>query len=163
MKRTLFLLLFTLATGNLFAQKALKVFIIRHAESEAGMATDAGLTEKGIKQADLLMKKFKDIGLDSIFTTNYMRSKLTVSPLADRIGLPIKVYDPQEQDKLAKGLLKNAQGKKILMVAHLDTAMPLIEAFGGAKPLAEMKDGEYDWLFELSIKDDKANVKTSKY
>lgn len=162
------LLFFVLAFGlqqTLYAQKTLKVWIVRHAEKDTSdpKDNDPELAPEGAKRAEDLMKKLKGQKIDSIFVTDYKRTKLTGFPLADRIGISLKTYDAANGSLLSAGLKANAAGKKILIVGHSNTVLELIEAFGGKRPVAKLFDGDYDYIFELSIKGDKVEVKTDNY
>ena len=147
------------------AQKAMKVFIVRHAEKQSDDPKDKDplLTDSGALRAIDLMKLLRGEKIDSIFTTDYKRTKLTAFPLADKIGIAIKTYDAAQQKEFAKQLIENATGKKILIVGHSNTVLELVEAFGAEKPVKELTDDDYDYIFEVTIKGDKAEVKANRY
>ncbi|WAC41817.1 SixA phosphatase family protein [Pedobacter sp. SL55] len=162
------LLLFVLALSLqqvLYAQKTLKVWVVRHAEKDAldPQDKDPDLSADGAKRAEALMKRLKGQKIDSIFVTDYKRTKLTGFPLADRIGISLKTYEPSKASELSANLKANAGGKKILIVGHSNTVLELIEAFGGKRPVAKLSDDDYDYIFELTIKGDKVDVKTDHY
>lgn len=166
MKRLLFaflILLFVQYNAN--AQKTVKVWVVRHAEKVTvdPKDKDPELTTEGSERAEALLKLLKGEGVDSIFVTDFKRTKLTGFPLADKLGLTMKTYNPAAQKALAKQLLANAKGKKIVMVGHSNTVLDLVEAFGAKRPLQEIKDDEYAYIFVLTIKDTKAEVKTDRY
>lgn len=165
MKKLAFIFLIALAAQTTFAQKTLKVYIVRHAEKLTVNPTDKDpeLSEEGKLRADALLKRLKGNNIDSIFTTNYKRTKLTAFPLADKIGLAIKTYEPGEIKGLAQLWKKNAAGKNILVVGHSNTVLEIIEAFGGVRPVKVLSDDDYDYLFELSVKDNKVDVKVNRY
>ncbi|WP_199117887.1 histidine phosphatase family protein [Pedobacter sp. ASV28] len=167
MSKRIFLvfLLFSLAQVNLQAQKSLKVWIVRHAEKDTSDVKDKDpdLSMQGKQRAEALMKLLKGQKIDSIFSTNYKRTKLTGFPLADKIGITIKTYSPSQKAELVKNLKMNAAGKHILIVGHSNTILELIEAFGAQRPLAQIKDDEYGYIFLLTIKGDKVDVKVDKY
>jgi 2,3-bisphosphoglycerate-dependent phosphoglycerate mutase len=162
------LLLFVISLGlqtTLHAQKTLKVWIVRHAEKDASdpKDNDPELSEAGAVRAEALKKELKSQRIDSIFSTDYKRTKLTGFPLADITGINIKTYDPRAATALAKSLKDNAAGKKILIIGHSNTVLELIEAFGGKRPVDKLTDDDYDYLFSLTIKGDKVEVKADKY
>lgn len=162
------LLLFVLAFGlqqTLHAQKTLKVWVVRHAEKDTTdkKDRDPDLSSLGAERAEALKKELKSQRIDSIFSTDYKRTKLTVFPLADITGISIKTYDPNKAKDLAKSLKDNAAGKKILIVGHSNTILEMLEAFGAKRPVPSVSDDEYDYLFLLTIKGDKVDVKTNKY
>ncbi|RYG20492.1 MAG: histidine phosphatase family protein [Chitinophagaceae bacterium] len=162
------LLLFVLAIGleqTLCAQKALKVWIVRHAEKDTSdvKERDPDLSSAGAERAEALKKELKGQRIDSIFSTDYKRTKLTGFPLADITGISIKTYEPTKVAEFVKSLKENAAGKKILIIGHSNTVLELIEAFGAKRPVEKISDKEYDYLFSLTIKGDKVEVKTDKY
>lgn len=165
--RTLVLVFLALLLGqqNLSAQKTVKIWIVRHAEKLADNPkdNDPDLSPEGKVRADDLFKYLKGQKLDSIFTTGYKRSKLTAFQLADRQGISLKTYSPNYQKELAKQLMANAKGKKILIVGHSNTVLELIEAFGGTRPVKELTDDDYDYIFSLTVKDGKTDVSVDHF
>lgn len=159
----LFIVLFGQQAVN--AQKAVKIFVVRHAEklTDDPKDKDPGLSELGAQRAIDLMKDLRGEKIDSIYTTNYKRTKLTAFPLADKIGIAMKTYNPADHKTLAKQLIENAKGKKILIVGHSNTVLEVVEAFGATKPVKELTDDDYDYIFEITVKGDKADVKASRY
>jgi 2,3-bisphosphoglycerate-dependent phosphoglycerate mutase len=158
-------LVILLGQQNLSAQKTVKVWVVRHAEKLADdpKDRDPDLSPEGKERAEALMKELKGEKIDSIFATNYKRTKLTGFPLADKIGISVKTYNPEDQKTLAKQLMVNAKGKNILIVGHSNTVLEIVEAFGAKKPVKELTDDDYDYLFEVTVKGDKADVKVSRY
>lgn len=166
MKRILFVfLIFLFAHQSVNAQKTLKVWVVRHAEKITAdtKEKDPELSAEGSERAEALLKLLKGEKIDSIFVTAYKRTKLTGFPLADKVGLTMKVYNPADQKAFAKQLMANAKGKKILIVGHSNTVLDIVEAFGAKRPLEEIKDNEYDYIFALTLKDGKAEVKVEHY
>lgn len=161
----LILLIVLLGQQVVNAQKTVKVYVVRHAEKivDDPKDKDPGLSAEGSERAIALLKELKGEKIDSIYTTNFKRTKLTAFPLADKIGISLKTYDPKDQKLLAKELIKYAKGKNILIVGHSNTVLEIIEAFGATKPIKELTDDDYDYIFEITIKGDKAGVKTGHY
>jgi 2,3-bisphosphoglycerate-dependent phosphoglycerate mutase len=166
MKNFIFIfLLVLLGQQNVSAQKTLKVWVVRHAEKLAidPKDKDPELSDEGKLRAQALLKELKGEEIDSIFATNYKRTKLTGFPLADKIGISVRTYDPAKIKILAKEWMGNAKGKNLLIVGHSNTVLEIIEAFGGSKPVKELTDDDYDYLFELTIKGTKVDVKVARY
>jgi len=148
-----------------YAQKTLKVWIVRHAEKDTSdpKDKDPDLSNAGAQRAEALKKALKSQRLDTIYSTDYKRTKLTGFPLADITGISIQTYEPSKGTQLVKSLKVNAAGKKILIIGHSNTILELIEAFGAKRPVPSISDDEYDYLFSLTVKGDKVEVKTEKY
>lgn len=147
------------------AQKAVKVWIVRHAEKLAvdPQDKDPELSEDGKERAQALMKELRGKKIDSIFATDYKRTKLTGFPLADKIGISVKTYDPAQIKVLAKQWASNSKGKNLLIIGHSNTVLEIIEAFGGKRPMKALTDDDYDYIFELTVKGDKTEVNTGNF
>lgn len=165
MKKLAVFFLIGVFAQQVIAQKTIKVWVVRHAEkaTENPKDKDPDLSDEGKKRAEALQKELKGQGIDSIFATNYKRTRLTGFPLADKIGISVKTYDAADQLEFVKSLLANAQGKKLLIIGHSNTVLELVEAFGAKRPLKELGDNDYDYLFEVTIKGNKAEVKAKQY
>jgi len=165
--RNLFIILLFLFVGEqtVHAQKTIKIWVVRHAEKDVSdpKDKDPDLSPQGKERAEALAKYLKGEKIDSIFSTNYKRTRLTGYPTADKIGLSIYTYDPSAQKELAKGLIKNAEGKKILIIGHSNTVQEILVAFGATKPVKDLTDDDYDYIFTLTIKGDKREVKVDRY
>ncbi len=147
------------------AQKTLKVWVVRHAEklTDDPKDKDPDLSPEGKARAEALKEYLGGQKIDSIFSTNYKRTKLTGYPLADKVGISIKTYNPAQQNALAKQLMENAKGKKILIIGHSNTVQEIVEAFGAKKPVKDLTDDDYDYIFTVTIKGDKAEVKVDRF
>lgn len=162
----LILLMVLLGQQTVIAQKTLKVYVVRHAEklTDNPKERDPQLSQLGIERAEALKKYLGGKGIDSIFSTNFKRTKLTGYPLADKMGLTVKTYAQDKQKALVKQLLANAVGKKIVIIGHSNTVLDIISAFGGEKPMKELiEETDYDYIFALTIKGDNVKVKVNHY
>ncbi|MFC4354328.1 histidine phosphatase family protein [Chryseomicrobium palamuruense] len=65
-----------------------KIYIIRHCQAE-GQAADAKLTELGEKQAEELARFLKNISVEIIISSPYIRAIQTIQPLALQKGIEI--------------------------------------------------------------------------
>lgn len=81
------------------------VYLIRHGESEANVLPhfqgtyDTALTEKGVRQTQLLAERFREIPLDVICYSPWQRTKATADALNQYHHLEmIPVYDLHELD-----------------------------------------------------------------
>lgn len=164
------LIVVLLLTGLSFAKaQTTKIWVVRHAEKETfdPKDKDPDLSPEGKQRAQDLAKYLKGQKIDSIFSTNYKRTKLTGFPTADKIGLSIETYDAADQKTFAQGLLKNAIGKKILVIGHSNTVLELLGSFGVEKPVKTLTDDDYDYIFLLTVKHDKKGdkkeVKVDRY
>lgn len=146
-------------------KKTLKVWVVRHAEklTDDPKDKDPDLSAEGKARAEALKEYLGGQSIDSIFSTNYKRTKLTGYPLADKIGITIKTYNPAQQNALAKQLMENAKGKKVVIIGHSNTVQEIVEAFGAKRPVKDLTEDDYDYIFMVTIKGDKAEVKVDRF
>ena len=68
------------------------IIIVRHAERDPGL--DPPLVEEGVRRADSLRDALTENGVTAIYTTDLLRNRETVQPLADALDLPVKLVNP---------------------------------------------------------------------
>ncbi|WP_017902644.1 hypothetical protein [Pseudomonas asplenii] len=142
------------------------VLIVRHAEKPD---QGRGLSPRGEQRAqayasyfDPLELKGQDLIPQRLIATRDSkesdRPRLTLTPLAQRLQLPIEQpYADDQVDKLVKSLGKDNPAPVLLIAWHHGHIDNLIEAFGGdTKKLLGHKhwpDDVYDWLLVLRFDD----------
>jgi len=138
------------------------IFIIRHAEKpEFG----SGLSAEGRARAQAYVRFFQDFRLDSQpLRFDYMvaaddsehshRSRLTLEPLAQAIGLkPDLRFQAKQAQALAGELRSTVRGKTILICWHHHEIPELLKALG-ADPERLLPEGQwpsqqFGWMLEL--------------
>lgn len=123
------------------------VIFVRHAE-KAGKEPSSPLTEVGRKRAEDLRDMFLGAGLAAIYSTDFVRTRETVAPLAEALGLEVKTYDPEQAEAEAARILGQHPGQRVLVVGHRPSVPRMISALGGPElPTLE----RYDDLFVLTV------------
>ena len=137
----------------------LEVFLVRHAEKLSG--DDPALTEDGEARSEALADLLEDAGIEHIHSSDYQRTRQTAEPLASRLDLPIRLYDPRDLPTLAAQLRE--EGGRHLVVGHSNTTPPLAEALGGdgGEPIYEPT--EYDRLYLITISGDDTGTVLLRY
>ena len=149
------LLLFSSAIN---AQKQ-RFIILRHAEKDTTVAgsqmmqADPPLNTKGQERAQSIIRKFKKYKISKIYSTNYNRTKSTVLPLANSIGLSINNYDPKQLKSFANELKAQAnESKTILIVGHSNTSPRLVNMLLGKDEYKDLDESVYNqyWIVKLN-------------
>lgn len=137
-----------------------EIWVVRHAEKDKSNPQEKNpdLSEEGKIRARDLAAYLKKENLDVAFSTPYKRTHQTL----DSLVIP-KVIDYTDIKSLVEKVKTNYLGKKIIIAGHSNTVLEIIEAFGGKRPRAELTDDDYDFIFRLNFKGDKAKVKMSQY
>lgn len=130
------------------ARHPVVIYLVRHAE-KASSDKDSELTKAGRARALALARTLGDAGIETIHSTDFKRTRETAAPLAERLGLEIRIYDWDEMEALATDLL--CAGGRHLVVGHSDTTPELVGLLGGEPGPAVDERGEYDRLYVVTV------------
>ena len=141
------------------------VYLVRHAERDnASSPTDPTLSAAGEARARALQQVLANIPVAALFTTDTRRTRATLAPLATATNLVPQVYDALQPVALATSIRRDYVGKTVVVVGHSNTVLPQIEALGATRPVTEIAESEYNYLFTLRIVDGGApTVVVSRY
>jgi broad specificity phosphatase PhoE len=151
----LFVLIIAIAAARPIADTTTTVIVVRHAEKEAVPADDPPLTAVGEARAAALLESVQGAGVGAIYSTRYKRTRSTVTPLAEKLGVPITVFEPPPAARnygelYAAEILAKHRGKVVLVVGHSNTVPNVLRGFGIQDPPA-LTDADYDNLFIVTI------------
>jgi phosphohistidine phosphatase SixA len=126
------------------------VIVTRHAEKAPDSGDDPPLSEQGLQRAERLAATFgqRRLGeaLDAIFVTQYRRTQQTADPLARATSARVITVQANDLPGLARRLLSEYRGKRVFVVAHGDTVLPLVaELLGDDSLLKEHKGAEVEY------------------
>ncbi len=122
----------------------LVVFVVRHAEKVAE-GDDPPLSASGRARAAALADLLEEAGIVAVHSSDFRRTLETAAPLAERLGLPILLYDPAGPQPLVDRMLRD--GGRHLVIGHSNTAPELVERLGGDGGTAIDEHSEYDRLY----------------
>src|SRR5690606_26671440 len=126
--------------------------IVRHAEKLL-TGDDPALSVAGNARAIKLSQILADEEITHVFSTDYNRTRLTVSPTANGAGVRIESYDPKNHDGLVTQL-RDLDGN-IVVVGHSNTVSQLANYFvGHAEKYGELKDSEYNYIYVVTLEKD---------
>lgn len=128
-------------------------FIVRHAEKETSgtMTTDVPLSAQGQKRAQALDDSLRNVAITGVYSTNYLRTRSTVQPVADQRGLTIQTYQPG--DTAFADRLRQLRKGKVLIAGHSNTVDDLVNRLAGARYVpGDLPDSQYGDLFVVKRK-----------
>jgi 2,3-bisphosphoglycerate-dependent phosphoglycerate mutase len=163
MKKILFLLLAAFVTTISFSQTSTYI-LVRHAEKDTSVKTnrDPALSKEGEQRAMNLVEALKDYKIDAVYSTNYVRTKSTVAPIAKKYGQDVQTYNPSEAKAFNEQLLA-MKGKTILIVGHSNTVPGMINLLLKEQKFKDLDDSVYNKIFVVTVNGDKAEVKVLEY
>ena len=151
--------------GSVYAQhKKLTVILLRHAEkdlSEGANTANPELSEAGKLRAQKLIEVVRRYQPDAIYSTGYIRTKATVTPLARKGRHMILMYDPRNLNQM-RDLILSGKLKTILIVGHNNTTPALANLLIGQEKYKTLAETEYDKIWIVKIKKNKSKPNKTK-
>jgi phosphohistidine phosphatase SixA len=141
-----------------------KIFIVRHAEKESGK--DPLLTAAGNTRAGDLMRALQNENIQKIYVSQYRRTQNTADSLRIQLKIDTVHYAADTLcDDLVNTIMAHSDfGKTILIVAHSNTIPQIIRKLGVKDhPYGDIPDNDFDDLFVITYKNEKAMLKKMKY
>jgi 2,3-bisphosphoglycerate-dependent phosphoglycerate mutase len=144
------------------------MILLRHAEkdtSAAGstmMAANPALSKEGEARAARLPEVLKEYTPDLFYSTDYTRTKATITPLARKFGKEIATYDPRKLADIAAELQK-LTGKTIVVAGHSNTTPRLVNLLIGEKKYPDLDESVYNQYWVVTIREGKAEARQYSY
>ncbi|GAB3540630.1 phosphoglycerate mutase family protein [Pontibacter brevis] len=132
------------------------VYLVRHAEKDTTDPAneDPDLTPAGVARAEALRTLLEGQEVDALYATKYLRTINTLKPLADTRQLEVRQYEAHDFDNLKQQLLQNHRGETVVVAGHSNTVLPIMEALGVQRPVTEIADSDYDYIFKVTLASD---------
>ena len=138
-----------------FTANSTTVVVIRHAEKELAPAADPPLSTAGQARAELLARMFGDAAgpgrLDGIYVSDTVRSKSTATPLASRLGITLEVAPNDDSKRLARRVLRDNSGKRVMIVGHSNTVPDIVAALSDRSDIPKMDDKDYGVMYIVTV------------
>lgn len=129
------------------AEKPTTIFVVRHAE-KADQTRTTDLSATGKARARTLAWILRDVVFDAILSTDTLRTRATVQPVADASDLSVGFYVPRPGE-LADTISKKHRGHTVLVCGHSNTIPVLLKNLGC--PIKENILDGYDDLFIVTL------------
>ncbi len=128
-----------------------KIILFRHAEKGNDGTNNPDLNFIGEERAKKIAFILEDFNIDKIYATPFIRTEKTVSVLATQKNIEITNYDAKDQS-FASSLLKNGNGKTIVIVGHSNSIPMLVNKLIGKEIYKELSETEYGkfWMLTFS-------------
>ena len=142
--------------------------LLRHAEKDTStvgstmMKADPPLTKEGEQRAQKLLEVLKAYTPDAIYSTNFIRTKNTVTPLSKKFNKEIQIYDPKLLAAFSEQLLL-MKGKTIIVAGHSNTTPELVNLLLKENKYPSMDENIYNQLWIVTVNEGKWEVRVVKY
>jgi 2,3-bisphosphoglycerate-dependent phosphoglycerate mutase len=138
------------------------VILVRHGE-KAGPSGDVPLSEAGIARANELARVLESVKIDAIYSTPYERTRKTVAPIAEKLGLKVEEVASGKTyvEDMVKIIREKHEGDTVLISGHSNTTPDVIRALGVTVP--DMPDSQYDNLYIVTLVKGSARLTPLRY
>lgn len=142
------------------------IYFVRHAEKDTSdpKNEDPDLTVAGKERATAFRDLLKGQTIDALYATKYRRTQHTLKPLSEERQLQIREYSSNDFQGLRQRILQEHEGGTIVVAGHSNTLLPLVEAFGAKRPVVDILESEYFYLFKVVVDpENRSTVELSRY
>lgn len=135
-------------------------FLIRHAEKDQKdpKDNDPHLSVEGMMRAKRWASYFEDQKIDAIYISQYVRTKQTISLVAQQKDLAPISY--RAHHLYSEDFLEKTKGKNILVVGHSNTIPQLANKLIGEEKYQDMDDFDHSTLFIVTLEGSKKTSET---
>jgi broad specificity phosphatase PhoE len=138
-----------------FTANSTTVVLIRHAEKDTVNTVDPALSAAGEARAALLARMFGEAGsvgrIDAIYVSDTLRSRSTAAPLASRLGLVPIVDGGDDPKALARRVLTENSGKRVLIVGHVNTVPAIIGVLSDRDDIPKMDEHDFGTMYVVTV------------
>ena len=122
-------------------------YFIRHAEKDRTDSSnvDPELTQKGLGRAMHWAEILKDIELDAVYSTDYLRTSMTAAPTSIEKDIDVQYYDPNVID-IDQFKTEN-KNSSVLVVGHSNTTPDFVNKMIGEEKYSSLEDNDNGSLF----------------
>jgi phosphohistidine phosphatase SixA len=89
--------------------------------------------------------------LDAIYTSSALRNRMTAAPLAARLGIVPIVAPNDDPRALARRIVRENGGKRILVIGHVNTVPEIVAALSGRSDIAPIQEQEFDTMYIVTV------------
>jgi broad specificity phosphatase PhoE len=119
-------------------------YVMRHLQKAEG--SDPALSAQGHANARRLIDFFAAAPPGAIYVSTTRRALETAGPLAAKLGVTVKEYDPRDTPGLIARV--KAEAGTVLVVGHSNTVPEIVAQLGGARP-ADLAETDYGDIFRV--------------
>lgn len=126
------------------------IYLVRHSEKDLTSNTPSNppLSLCGEERSENLSNFLRDVELDVIYSSDYIRTKNTAKPIATSKGLEISEYNPRDLEDFSKLLMDRKQDA--LVVGHSNTTGVLAGLLVGEE-IGAFDEAIYDRVYQVII------------
>ena len=130
------------------------IILVRHAEKADATSQDPELSAEGKQRAERLVKVAGKYKPGAFYSTNFKRTRDTISPLASKRKKQVESYDARNPNALVDSIMKSRY-KRHIIAGHSNTIPGLANLIAKKDVFKNLDDSEYGVFWVIRIKDGK--------
>ena len=138
-----------------FTANSTTVIVIRHAEKATVSEPDPPLSAAGEARAELLARMFGDTPgpgrLDAIYISSALRNRMTAAPLAGRLGITPVVAPTEDPKGLARRVLRENSGKRVMVIGHVNTVPDIVAALSDRRDIPPLDEKDFGIMYIVTV------------
>lgn len=127
------------------------VVVVRHAERQSIWDGDSPLAPAGLRRAQALVPTLAAFHPVALYTSDLQRTRQTLAPLAERLGLAPALFPKHDTAGLAAALLRDHRGQTVVVCWHHDLMKKLVRGLGVKGPVPHWSLDSYDPLWIVRV------------
>lgn len=130
------------------------ILLVRHAEKADATSQDPELSPAGRERAERLIKKIGKFRPGAFYSTDFKRTRDTVTPLAKKRNKQVQIYDARKPQELIDQIMKSGT-KRFVVSGHSNTIPGLANLIAKKELFKNLDDSEYSVIWLIKLKDGK--------
>lgn len=149
-----FLLLLIAVLAAPAQSREVTILLVRHAEKADATSQDPELSPAGRERAERLIKKIGKFRPGAFYSTDFKRTRDTVTPLAKKRNKQVQIYDARKPQELIDQIMKSGT-KRFVVSGHSNTIPGLANLIAKKELFKNLDDSEYSVIWLIKLKDGK--------
>ena len=130
------------------------IILVRHAEKADATSQDPELSAEGKQRAERLVKAAGKYKPGAFYSTNFKRTRDTISPLAAKRQKQVETYDARNPSALVDSIMKS-KFKRHIIAGHSNSIPGLANLIAKKDVFKNLDESEYGVIWVIRIKDGK--------
>jgi 2,3-bisphosphoglycerate-dependent phosphoglycerate mutase len=127
------------------------IVLIRHAEKADATSQDPELSDAGKQRAERLIKVGGKYKPGAFYSTNFKRTRDTITPLATKRKKTVEIYDARKPADLVDAIMKSKY-KRHIVAGHSNTIPGLANLIAKKDVFKNLDEPEYGVMWVIRIK-----------
>lgn len=129
------------------------IILVRHAE-KADDSADPELTEAGKQRAQRLIKAIGKYKPGAFYSTNFIRTRETIAPIAQKRKKTVEIYDHRKPQDLVDKMMQS-KIKRMVVAGHSNSSPMLANLIMKKEVFQKLDESVYSVIWLIRIKNGK--------